>query len=52
MKILLITKIKERLNGKKNEKEFELWSAHKDIRSPYSRNNKTDNIIKTDNEIS
>ena len=24
-------KIKERLNGKKNEKEFELWSAHKDI---------------------
>ena len=49
MKILLITKIKERLNG---EKEFELWSAHKDIRSPYSRNNKTDNIIKTDNEIS
>ena len=28
MKILLITKIKERLNG---EKEFELWSAHKDI---------------------
>lgn len=31
MKILLITKIKERLNGKENEKEFELWSAHKDI---------------------
>ena len=31
MKILLITKIKERLNGKKNEKKFELWSAHKDI---------------------